>query len=139
MARCLHLRCNSKPAMRPVPFKRFMNAYSECRVLLRWILGCCLVVCLTLPCQSATVLVAADSVPPVGWRRTSQGWERLDQDPGWMINEWIRYQKAEESENRLLGIFDSLSVVHPVSFAAGQLAVAFFLTSMSRRRKEVLT
>lgn len=114
-------------------------------MLLRWIIGCCLVVCLTLPELAAqdshrpgsgTVLVTAPSVPPVGWRRTTRGWERLDQDPGWMINEWIRYQKAEESQNRLLGVFDSLSVVHPVSFAAGQLAVAFFLTSLSRRRQE---
>ncbi len=104
-------------------------------MLLRWIIGCFLLVCLTLPCDAATVVVSARSVPPQGWRRTTHGWEQLEADPGWMINEWIRYQKEEESQNWLLGVFDSLSVVHPVSFAAGQLAVAFFLASVSRERR----
>ncbi|QEG41817.1 hypothetical protein [Roseimaritima ulvae] len=103
-------------------------------MLLRWILGFCLIVCLTLPVGAVTVMVPPHDVPPVGWRRTTRGWERLDADPGWMINQWIRFQEAEESNNKLLGVFDSLAVVHPVSFAAGQLAVAFFLASMSRRR-----
>ncbi|WP_153555779.1 hypothetical protein [Roseimaritima sediminicola] len=71
-------------------------------------------------------------VPPVGWRRTVRGWERLDSDPGWAINQWIQHQQAEESTSRLLRLVRPLGRLHPVALAAGLLCVACLLAALSR-------
>ncbi len=84
--------------------------------------------------RGGVALISARSVPPDGWRRTTRGWERMEENASWSINQWIRFQQREESSNRLLGWFDCLAVVHPVSFAAGQLAVVFVLAASARRR-----
>ncbi|QDS93654.1 hypothetical protein FF011L_24270 [Roseimaritima multifibrata] len=87
-----------------------------------------------MPAEANSLLIAqSEIVPPNGWRHTTQGWERIEEQPGWAINYWIQIQEQEESANWCLGLFSTLAVVHPISFAAGQLAIAFLLASVTKQ------
>ncbi len=81
------------------------------------------------------VLVKLSTVDPVGWRRTAHGWERWEPTPP-SIHDWIHQQIAEESRHRWLAVVESLTLVHPVSIAAGQLAIVCMLAAFAHTQAE---
>lgn len=75
-------------------------------------------------------------VPPVGWRRTSQGWEHVSHWPTAprSLNELIIDQRAEEPA-WVQACFRQLGSVSPLAFAMFQIsAVALIVTAAEIKR-----
>gem|GEM_PF-5392501 len=89
-----------------------------------------------MPAENGSVLISARTIAPTGWRRTVRGWERLETVQQKSINEWIQYQEAQEAKNPWLLAVQSLSLVHPLSFAAGQVAVACLLAAVAQPKRQ---
>lgn len=82
------------------------------------------------------VLVRVDLVPPIGWRRTANGWQRIEEDSEWTINHWMAIHRQRQSENGLLRTLSLVGRIHPISLAAGQLCVVCLIAALAREHQE---
>lgn len=78
--------------------------------------------------QSPTYATHRRAVAPVGWRRTTRGWERLDRagglpHSGRSIESWIRQQEAEEAGGWMAWL-RPLGQIHPLGIATWLLVVS---------------
>lgn len=76
------------------------------------------------------------AVPPVGWRRTTRGWERMPlvPPPAPSINEQISRQRRVESQWAIYDLLDRVAGLHPIGLAAAEITIACLIALAARRQ-----